>query len=186
MSEPQSTTYIGIDPGYAITGYGIIRKTGNKLSAVDYGVIETKAGTDFPLRLLSINEKIRYLLEMYKPDYMSVEELFISANRTTAVGTAQARGVVLLEAARANIPVYEFTPGQVKLAVTGYGKAEKKQVQAMVKTLLGLKEIPKPDDAADGLAMAICLANTGIVNSGMAVSGYQYGRYGYSRRNEFG
>ena len=102
------------------------------------------------------------------------------------MGTAQARGVVLVEAARANIPVYEFTPGQVKLAVTGYGKAEKKQVQAMVKTLLGLNEIPKPDDAADGLAMAICLANTGTFNAERAVSGYQYGRYGYSRRNEFG
>ena len=149
MAEPKVTTYIGIDPGYAITGYGIIRKTGNKLTAVDYGVIETKPSTDFPLRLLTINERIRYILELYKPDYMSVEELFISQNRTTAVGTAQARGVVLVEAARANIPVYEFTPGQVKLAVTGYGKAEKKQVQTMVKSLLGLKEIPKPDDAAD-------------------------------------
>ena len=186
MSEPKVTTYIGIDPGYAITGYGIIRKTGNKLSVVDYGVIETKPNTEFPVRLLAINEKIKYLLELYKPDYMSVEELFISQNRTTAVGTAQARAVVLVEAARANIPVYEFTPGQVKLAVTGYGKAEKKQVQAMVKTLLGLKEIPKPDDAADGLAMAICLANTGTINAERAVSGYQYGRYGYSKRNEFG
>ena len=186
MSGPKVTTYIGIDPGYAITGYGIIKKTGNKLTAVDYGVIETKPTMEFPLRLLAINEKIRYLLEFYKPDYMSVEELFISQNRTTAVGTAQARGVVILEAARANIPVYEFTPGQVKLAVTGYGKAEKKQVQTMVKTLLGLDEIPKPDDAADGLAMAICLANTGTFNAERAVSGYQYGRYGYSRRNEFG
>ena len=87
MAEPKVTTYIGIDPGYAITGYGIIRKVGNKLSAVDYGVIETKPNTEFPLRLLTINEKIRYLLEMYKPDYMSVEELFISQNRTTAVVT---------------------------------------------------------------------------------------------------
>ncbi len=186
MNEPGSTTYIGIDPGYAITGYGIIKKTGNKFSVVDYGVIETKAHTDFPVRLLAINEKIRGLLEIYKPDFMSIEEIFISQNRTTAVGTAQARGVVILEAARANIPVYEFTPGQVKLAVTGYGKAEKKQVQTMVKSLLGLKEMPKPDDAADALAIAICLANTGTINSGKAVSGYQYGRYGYSKRNEFG
>lgn len=184
--SPAATTYIGIDPGYAITGYGIIRKTGNKLQAVDYGVIETKPDTEFPVRLLSISERIKGLLDIYKPDFMSVEEIFISHNRTTAIGTAQARGVVLAEAARANVPVYEFTPGQVKLAVTGYGKAEKKQVQTMVRTLLGLSEIPKPDDAADGLAMAICLANTGTVNSGRAVSGYQYGRYGYSRRNEFG
>ncbi len=169
---------IGIDPGYAITGYGIIEKCGNKLTPIDYGVISTKAGTDFPLRLLAINDKIRYLIEQYKPDFMSVEELFLSNNKTTAIGTAQARGVVLLEAARANVPVYEFTPGQVKLAVTGYGKADKNQVSQMVMRLLGLKEIPKPDDATDALAMAICLADTGIIFSERAVSGYQYGRYG--------
>ena len=117
---------------------------------------------------------------------MAVEELFLSQNKTTAIGTAQARGVVLVEAARADVPVYEFTPGQIKLAVTGYGKADKKQVQTMVRSLLGLKEIPKPDDAADGLAVAICMANTGTAFSDAAVSGYQYGRYGYSKRNEFG
>ena len=147
-------------------------------------MIETKAGVDFPLRLLAINEKIRFLLEQYKPDLMSIEELFMGHNHTTVIGTAQARGAVLVEAARAGVEVYEFTPGQVKLAITGYGKAEKKQVQIMTKSILGLKEVPKPDDAADALALAITLANTGTVYAGKAVSGYQYGRYGYSNRNE--
>lgn len=183
--ENSSKIILGIDPGYAITGYGIVRKTGNKMQALDYGVISTKPNVDFPVRLLAINDKVRFLIEMYKPDCMSVEELFLSQNKTTAIGTAQARGVVLVEAARANIPVYEFTPAQVKLAVTGYGRAEKKQVQNMIKTLLGLDEIPKPDDAADGLALAVCLANTGGLYSERAVSGYQYGRYGKQDWAEF-
>jgi len=181
--EPVSKKIIGIDPGYAITGYGIITKTGSRFEVIDYGVIETKAGVDFPLRLLAINDKIRFLLEQHKPDLMSIEELFMGHNHTTVIGTAQARGAVLVEAARAGVEVYEFTPGQVKLAITGYGKAEKKQVQMMTKNILGLKEIPKPDDAADALALAITLANTGTAYSGKAVSGYQYGRYGYSNRN---
>jgi len=186
MADIKKQVIIGIDPGYAITGYGIVEKSGNQLRMVDYGVIETKPKTDFEIRLLTINEHIRSLLEIYKPDYMAVEELFLSRNTTTAIGTAQARGVVIVEAARANIPVYEFTPGQIKLAVTGYGKAEKNQVQMMVQRLLGLREIPKPDDAADGLAVAICLANTGVTASGKAVAGYQYGRYGYSNRTPYG
>lgn len=174
----KSEIYIGIDPGYAITGYGIIEKKGNHYNALEYGVISTKAGVAFEERLLAINTKISYLLEMFKPDYMGVEELFLGQNKTTAIGTAQARGVVIVEAARLNIPVYEFTPGQIKLAVTGYGKADKKQVSQMVKSILHLDEIPKPDDACDGLAVAICLANTGVNYSERAVSGYQYGRYG--------
>ena len=186
MAGPVTQTIIGIDPGYAITGYGIISKTGNRLKVLDYGVIETKAHTEFPLRLLAINNHVRFLLEQYKPDLMAVEELFMGNNRTTAVGTAQARGVVLVEAARLDIPVYEFTPGQIKLAVTGYGKADKNQVQQMIKSILGLESVPKPDDAADGLAVAVCLANTGTAFAGKAVSGYQYGRYGYQKRNEFG
>lgn len=182
--EPVKKRIIGIDPGYAITGYGIIDKAGSRFEVIDYGVIETKAGVDFPLRLLAINDKIRFLLEQYKPDLMSIEELFMGHNHTTVIGTAQARGAVLVEAARAGVEVYEFTPGQVKLAITGYGKAEKKQVQIMTKSILGLKEIPRPDDAADALALAITLANTGTAYSGKAVSGYQYGRYGYSGRND--
>lgn len=182
--EPSRKRIIGIDPGYAITGYGIIDKVGSKFEVIDYGVIETKAGVDFPLRLLAISDKMRFLLEQHKPDIMSIEELFMGHNHTTVIGTAQARGAVLVEAARAGVEVYEFTPGQVKLAITGYGKAEKKQVQIMTKSILGLKEIPKPDDAADALALAITLANTGLAYAGKAVSGYQYGRYGYSNRNQ--
>ena len=162
--EPVKKRIIGIDPGYAITGYGIIDKVGSKFEVVDYGVIETKAGVDFPLRLLAINDKIRFLLEQFKPDFMSIEELFMGHNHTTVIGTAQARGAVLVEAGRAGV--------------------EKKQVQIMTKSILGLKEIPKPDDAADALALAITLANTGIAFAGKAVSGYQYGRYGYSNRNQ--
>ena len=157
--ESAKMRIIGIDPGYAITGYGIIDKTGSKFEVVDYGAIETKAGVDFPLRLLAINDKIKFLLEQYKPDYMSIEELFMGHNHTTVIGTAQARGAVLVEAARAGVEVFEFTPGQVKLAITGYGKAEKKQVQLMTKSILGLKEVPKPDDTADALAAAICHAH---------------------------
>ena len=182
--EPVKKRIIGIDPGYAITGYGIIDKVGSKFEVIDYGVIETKAGVDFPLRLLAINDKVRFILEQYKPDFMSIEELFMGHNHTTAMGTAHARGAVLVEAARAGIEVFEFTPGQVKLSITGYGKAEKKQVQIMTKTILSLKEIPKPDDAADALGLAITLANTGLAFAGKAVSGYQYGRYGYQKRNE--
>ena len=177
---------IGIDPGYAITGYGIIEKTGSKIRAIEYGAIETSSKSDFTLRLLAINDKVRLLIEQFKPDCMVIEQLFMGQNHTTAIGTAQARGVVLVEAARAGIDAYEFTPMQVKLAVTGYGKAEKKQVQMMTQRMLGLEEIPKPDDAADALAIAICLANTGINNANKVVSGYQHGRYGYSKRNEFG
>ena len=134
--DPVRKRIIGIDPGYAITGYGIVDKVGSKFEVVDYGVIETKAGVDFPLRLLAINDKIRFILEQYKPDLMSIEELFMGHNHTTVIGTAQARGAVLVEAARAGVEVYEFTPGQVKLAITGYGKAEKKQVQIMTIFLL--------------------------------------------------
>ena len=136
-NEPVKKRIIGIDPGYAITGYGIIDKVGSRFDVVDYGVIETKSKTDFPVRLLAINDKIRFLIEQYKPDYMSIEELFMGHNHTTVIGTAQARGAVLVEAGRAGVEVFEFTPGQVKLAITGYGKAEKKQVQIMTRSIFG-------------------------------------------------
>lgn len=174
-SEPVVKRIIGIDPGYAITGYGIIDKTGNKLSVVDYGVIETKAGTDFPLRLLAINDKIRFILEQYKPDYMSVEELFMGHNHTTVIGTAQSRGAVIVEAARAGVEVFEFTPGQVKLSITGYGKAEKKQVMELTRIILGLDKIPKPDDTADALAVAICHAHSSASTLGELYAKYSRG-----------
>ena len=186
MNTPVTRTYIGIDPGYAICGYGIISKTGSTLKCIDYGAITTKAGVEFPNRLLTISDAIRGILEIHKPDCMAIEELFMGANHTTVIGTAQARGVIIAEAARAGLPVFEFTPGQIKLSVTGYGKADKNQVTMMVRSLLKLKEAPKPDDVTDALAVAITLAHTGEVFADKAVSGYQYGRYGYSRRNVFG
>ncbi len=164
---------LGIDPGYAITGFGVIQFEDRRLVALDYGVIKTEAHTPFPERLLAIDQALSSLSSHYRPDCFVIEELFFSRNTTTAIGTAQARGVAVVAAARANLPVYEYTPMQVKLAVTGYGRAEKKQMQEMVRVLLRLKEQPKPDDAADALAVAICHAHSGNRKSNLAVGGYQ-------------
>ena len=164
---------LGIDPGYAITGYGILEYKGNKFRCLDYGVISTRAKTPFAQRLLKISNELEHLINRYKPDAVAVEELFFSRNTTTAIGTAQARGVAVLSGARANLPVYEYTPAQVKVAVVGYGKAQKGQVQQMVKILLNLQTLPKPDDAADALAVAICHAHSGNRTSALAVGGYQ-------------
>lgn len=164
---------LGIDPGYAITGYGLVERQGAKLRVLDFGVVSTPAHTDFPLRLLAISEMLEQLIALHKPDAVAIEELFFSRNTTTAIGTAQARGVAVLAGARAGLPVYEYTPMQVKVAVTGYGRADKQQVQQMVRVLLGLKEIPKPDDAADALAIAICHAHSGPRKNAEAVGGYQ-------------
>jgi len=164
---------IGIDPGYAITGFGIVEYKNNKFAVIDFGVISTKSTMPFEKRLLSISDGIDDLFQKYKPDSMAIEELFFSRNTTTAIGTAQARGVAVLSGAKAGINVYEYTPLQVKVAVSGYGRADKNQVQQMVKILLNLKEIVKPDDAADALAVAICHAHTGINQSYLARGGYQ-------------
>jgi len=164
---------IGIDPGYAITGFGIVEYKNNKFTVIDFGVISTKSTMPFEKRLLSISEGLADLFQKYKPDSMAIEELFFSRNTTTAIGTAQARGVAVLSGAQAGINVYEYTPLQVKVAVSGYGRADKNQVQQMVKILLNLKEIVKPDDAADALAVAICHAHTGINQSYLARGGYQ-------------
>ncbi len=164
---------LGIDPGYAITGYAFVKVDGVKLAALDYGVISTPAKTDFSLRLTAIFDGLAHLIELYQPDCMAIEELFFSRNTTTAIGTAQARGVAVLSAAKADLPVFEYTPMQVKVAVTGYGRADKKQVQEMVKTLLRLKKVPTPDDAADALAVAICHGHSGNRKSALAVGGYQ-------------
>ena len=166
---------IGIDPGYAITGYGVIEYTANHFRTMDYGVISTKAGVPFELRLLTIYQQLEALIARYQPDVMAVEELFFSKNTTTAIGTAQARGVIILTGAKAGIPVYEYTPMQVKLAVTGYGRADKNQVGQMIKILLHLDKAPKVDDASDALAIAICHAHTGLINDNKAVGGYQFG-----------
>ncbi len=153
-------TIIGIDPGYAIVGFGIIKSERGRFSVLDFGAITTPAGMDFPLRLQTIFDDLSYLMDKYHPDAMALEKLFFNTNKTTAVDVAQARGVILLSAQRANCKVYEYTPLQVKQSVVGYGRAEKKQVQEMTKKLLGLNAVPKPDDTADALAMAICHANS--------------------------
>lgn len=164
---------LGIDPGYAITGYGLVDYQKNRFRILDYGVISTKAKTPFADRLLRIAKELDNLIALYQPDAVAVEELFFSRNTTTAIGTAQARGVAVLSGARAGLPVYEYTPMQVKSAVTGYGRADKHQVQQMVKVLLNLDSIPKPDDAADALAISICHAHSGNRSAALAIGGYQ-------------
>jgi crossover junction endodeoxyribonuclease RuvC len=151
---------LGIDPGTAIMGYGLIEKNGNKLRALDYACWRTAAPVPLAERLLRLYNCLEELLTYNHPDEVAVEELFFNQNTTTAMSIGQARGVVLLAAAQKGIPVHEYTPLQVKQAVAGYGKADKKQVQQMVKALLGLREIPKPDDTADALAVAICHAHS--------------------------
>lgn len=164
---------LGIDPGYAITGFGVVSYVNNRLKVIDYGVISTAAGTPFPDRLLKIADSLDQLILTHQPATIAVEELFFSRNTTTAIGTAQARGVAVLSGARSGIPVYEYTPMQVKLAVAGYGKAQKLQVQQMVRVLLSLEKVPKPDDAADALAVAICHAHSGNRSAALARGGYQ-------------
>jgi crossover junction endodeoxyribonuclease RuvC len=150
---------LGIDPGTATTGFGVIESKNGKLSFVDAGVITTPPDMSMPSRLSEIYAGLNEIISHHKPDCMAVELLYFATNVTTAISVGQARGVVLLAAAEAGLPVGEYTPLQVKQAVTGYGKATKKQIQEMVKMLLGLDGIPKPDDAADGLAIAITHAN---------------------------
>ena len=147
---------MGVDPGFAITGYGIVKYEGNKFSVIDYGAITTKAGEVFSERLLKIDKEIESLIKTYKPEALSVEELFFNKNIKTAIMAAHGRGTVLTAAARMKVKIYEYTPLQVKQSVVGYGRADKKQVQQMVKIILNMDGIPKPDDAADALAVAIC------------------------------
>ncbi|MBD3185169.1 crossover junction endodeoxyribonuclease RuvC [Candidatus Poribacteria bacterium] len=148
---------LGVDPGTAITGYGLVSDSSDgSLHQIDYGVIRTKAKTPYPQRVKKIHEGINSLIDEYKPDVVAIEELFFNKNISTAMLVAQARGVVILTSAIAELELREYTPIQVKQAVTGYGRADKAQIQQMIKVLLGLSEIPKPDDAADALALAIC------------------------------
>lgn len=147
---------LGIDPGTATTGFGVIEISGNEKKAVDFGVISTHKDLPMAQRLLELHKDLNELIAAVKPDWCAVELLFFARNVTTAITVGQARGVIMLAAAENNLSIAEYTPLQVKQAVTGYGQATKKQVQEMVKTILGLKEIPKPDDAADALAIALC------------------------------
>lgn len=152
---------LGIDPGYAIVGYGVIEKDNNgKCKVIDFGAINTPKEEDFPVRLAMIADGMKKLIASFKPDAIAVEELFFNQNITTGIAVAEARGVILCTAIQELSKVYEFTPMQIKLAVTGDGKADKHAVQFMTKMTLGLKSIPKPDDAADALAVALCLAQT--------------------------
>ena len=147
---------LGIDPGYAIVGYGVLEYSNNKFKVIEYGAITTDSKENMFDRFKSIYDDICDVMERTKPDFMAIEELFFNSNQKTAINVAQARGVILLAAMNRGIRIFEYTPLQVKQAVAGYGRAGKKQVQQMVKLLLGLKEVPKPDDTADAVAIAIC------------------------------
>lgn len=150
---------LGIDPGTARTGYGLVRRDGSRLAALDFGCLETVPDRELPERLLIIHRAVGELIAEHRPAVVGVERLFFNKNVQTAFAVGQARGVVLLAAAQAGLPVYEYGPHEVKMAVTGYGRAPKDQVQRMVQMILGLSAVPHPDDAADALAVAVCLAN---------------------------
>ncbi|AFS78069.1 crossover junction endodeoxyribonuclease RuvC [Gottschalkia acidurici 9a] len=151
----------GIDPGIAIVGYGVVEYKGNKFKVIDYGAITTEPKNTFPERLKMVYDELTFLLDKYNPDSVAIEELFFNKNAKTAISVGQARGVQLLAAINKGLPIYEYTPLQVKQGVVGYGRAEKRQVQEMVKLILGLSKVPKPDDVADALAVAICHAHSG-------------------------
>lgn len=152
---------LGIDPGYAIVGFGVLDYQNNKFSVVDFGAITTPAGMDFNRRLEIIYDEMEVIIKKHKPEAMAIEKLFYNTNAKTVIDVGQARGVIMLAAQKNHLPAFEYTPLQVKQSVVGYGRAEKKQVQEMTKLMLHLDKVPKPDDTADALAMAICHAHTG-------------------------
>lgn len=156
---------MGIDPGFAITGYGIVKYEGNKFSVIDYGAITTEASMVLSKRLLILNNELEAIIDKHKPDFISVEELFFNKNIKTALNVGHGRGVALLAGAKAGIEVFEYTPLQVKQSVVGYGRAEKSQMQQMIKVILNLPKIPKPDDVADALAVAVCHGHSYRMNS---------------------
>lgn len=158
---------LGIDPGVATIGFGLVRAERNRNQLLRYGVITTPPGISLSNRLLQISNDMEELIHAFHPDEMAVEELFFTKNITTGIAVAHGRGVILLAAEKLGVPVFEYTPMQVKQAVVGYGKAEKRQVMLMTQRLLHMKEIPRPDDAADALALAIChsRAATSLLNT---------------------
>jgi crossover junction endodeoxyribonuclease RuvC len=160
MASSPAISVLGVDPGIAITGYGVVRQNQDVLEAVAYGVITTPAGWPLPRRLQHLYRELMALMKAYHPVEASVEELFFARNARTALSVGQARGVILLALADAGLLTYEYTPLQVKQAITGYGRASKEQMQEMVRLLLQLEAVPQPDDAADALAMAICHAHS--------------------------
>lgn len=147
---------LGIDPGYAIVGYGVVEYNNNHFRAIEYGAVTTEAHTPFNERIEKIYDGVIALVAKYSPAALAVEKLFFNTNQKTAIDVAQARGAIVLAAQKAGVKIFEYTPLQVKQSVVGYGRAEKKQVQEMTRLMLNLDKIPKPDDAADALAMAIC------------------------------
>ena len=150
---------LGIDPGYAIVGYGVIEYKNNHFSVIDYGAILTDAGTPFNIRLEKIYDGLCDIITRHKPEALAIEKLFYNNNAKTVIDVSQARGVIMLAAQKNMVPAFEYTPLQVKQSVVGYGRAEKKQVQEMTRRILALEKVPKPDDTADALAMAICHAH---------------------------
>lgn len=150
---------LGIDPGYAIVGYGVIEYKNNHFTVIDFGAILTDAGTPFNIRLEKIYDGLCRIIELHHPEAMAIEKLFYNNNAKTVIDVSQARGVIMLAAQKNAVPAYEYTPLQVKQSVVGYGRAEKKQVQEMTRRILALEKVPKPDDTADALAMAICHAH---------------------------
>lgn len=161
-----SVVILGIDPGLATVGYGLIDKKGNSTKVIDYGIISTSKNDTLPTRLKQIYASVIALIDKYQPEAVAMEELFFQNNAKTAIAVAEARGVALLACIHKLGNLYEYTPLQIKSALTGQGRAEKKQVQYMVKAILNLKEIPKPDDAADALAVALCHSQTNLFLSG--------------------
>lgn len=151
---------LGVDPGFAITGYSIIDYIGNKFKLVDSGAVTTPAKMSFPLRLSKIYTDLGEIIDKYKPEAVAVEELFFNNNVKTAINVAQARGIILVVGCQKQIPTFEYTPLQVKQAVVGYGRADKIQVQKMVKTILKVDKLPKLDDITDSMAIAICHAHS--------------------------
>lgn len=160
---------LGIDPGYATVGYGIVSFEKNKFRTIQYGAITTPPGIPLHLRLKEIYNDMLTLLDKFKPDEVSVEELFFNTNITTGIAVGHARGVILLACAQRGLHPAEYTPSQVKQSVVGYGKAEKKQVMELTRNILGLEKIPRPDDAADALALAVCHAHS--CGSGLLLKG---------------
>lgn len=151
---------LGIDPGFAIVGFGIIEYEGNHFKTLKYGAVTTEAKEDMFVRFKKIYDALTEIITEAKPDAMAIEELFFNSNQKTAINVAQARGIILLAAMNLGVPIFEYTPLQVKQAVVGYGRADKGQVQQMVKSILKLEKIPKPDDTADALAIAVCHAHS--------------------------
>lgn len=160
-SQLRKTRILGIDPGYAIVGFGVVEYDGYGFVPLHFGAITTQAGTDFTLRLKTIYDDMNTVLTTFRPDAMAIEKLFFNTNQKTGIDVAQARGVTLLAAVNAGVPIFEYTPLQVKQSVVGYGRAEKPQVMEMTRKILGLAEVPRPDDTADALAIAICHGHSG-------------------------